>query len=335
MGPLSDRFGRRPVLIGGLILFLVATAFCRFAPSIEALIIARGFQAVGGCAGMVLSRAMVRDISSREGAASLLGYVTMGMAVAQMLGPVLGGFLDGFYGWRASFDLLFLMGAVVLAIALLSLKETNRTQQKNLAPKVLLDNHLALLGEVRFLAFALTGAFASGVFFAFLSGGPIIAQRVMGLSPVEYGLYFMLVAGSYAIGNYLSGRFSVQVGPRSMILYGNLFAVAGLALILPFLAAGWMHPMVLFGPMLLVSIANGLCLPNSFSGALSVRPDLAGTASGVAGSIQLLVGGLATVASGALIHLGIWPLVLLMLLLALLSLAAGMLANAMEARATG
>lgn len=333
IGPLSDRYGRRPILLAGLVMFLIATLFCRFATTIEGLIIARGFQAIGGCAGIVLGRAMVRDVSTRRGAASLLGYVTMGMALAQMAGPALGGFLDGFYGWRASFDLLLILGFAILVIVFVALRETNLNPQASLAPRQLIANHSSLAIEPRFWAYAATGGLASGVFFAFLGGGPLILQREMGISPLGYGLYFIMVALGYAGGNYLSGRFSDQLGTRRMITMGNVTALAGIALAVPLVATGIMHPLVLFGPMLISSFANGLCLPSAFAGALSVRPDLAGTASGMAGSLQLCVAAIVTVIVGAVIHLGIWSLVIFMLILAVAALVVGLAANRMEADA--
>ncbi len=333
IGPLSDRFGRRRVLLAGLTLFLAATLFCRSTTSIEALIIARGVQAIGGCAGMVVGRAIVRDVSTRTTAASLLGYVTMGMAIAQMIGPAIGGLLDGFYGWRASFDLLLLVGGLLLVLVVVKLRETNLTPQKSIAPRALLRTNIALLKEPRFWAFAMTGAAASGVFFAFLGGGPIISQRIMGLEAFEYGLYFSLIAAGYAVGNYLSGRFSVSVGPPRMIFCGNIISLCGLLLMMVLFLAGLVHPLVLFGTMLITSLANGLTMPNSISGALSVRPELAGTASGLAGSIQVFFGAVATVITGAFIHLGVWPLVLIMLVSAVVALISGLLANRMEAAA--
>ncbi|MFN3171481.1 MAG: multidrug effflux MFS transporter [Hyphomicrobiales bacterium] len=334
IGPLSDRFGRRPMLIWGMVIFLIATVFCRFATSIDGLIIARGFQAIGGCAGMVIGRAIVRDVASRDQAASLLGYVTMGMAIAQMIGPVIGGFLDGFYGWRASFDLLLLLGVALLVLVVTTLHETHQSKQTKFSPTALWNSHAALLGEPRFWAFSLTGAMASGVFFAFLGGGPIISQRELGLAPVEYGLYFTLIAAGYALGNYISGRFSVHFGPPRMILYGNVMALLAMVLMAALVAFGALHPLSLFGPMLLSSLANGLTMPNSISGALSVRPELAGTASGLSGSLQVMVGAMATVVVGWTLHLGLWPLITLMIVLAVLALIAGVTANALEMRAT-
>lgn len=334
IGPLSDRYGRRRILLIGLALFLVATVYCRMATSIEALIVGRAFQAAGACAGMVLGRAIVRDISTRETAASLLGYVTMGMAIAQMLGPALGGVLDGFYGWRASFDLLIVIGLGISIATVMALPETNLQPLPSFAPRALVRSHRALASEPRFWAFATTGALASAIFFAFLGGGPLIAQRELGLSPTGYGLYFAMLAAGYAVGNFLAGRFSESIGPPTMIFAGNIVSLVAMLGLAAMLLAGWLHPLTLFAPMLLSSLANGLCLPNTFSGALSVRPDMAGTASGLAGWLQVMMGAVATVLVGWFTHLGIWPLVIIMLTLSVLALLSGLVSNALERRAS-
>ncbi|MEM1286838.1 MAG: multidrug effflux MFS transporter [Pseudomonadota bacterium] len=323
VGPLSDRFGRRSTLIAGLCLFLVATVFCRFATSIEALLVGRAFQAIGGCSGMVLSRAMVRDVSTRDTAASLLGYVTMGMAMAQMMGPAIGGFLDGLYGWRASFDLLILLGLLVLGFAIFSLRETNLSPQASVAPRALIESHRALMGEPRFWGFAMTGAFASAIFFSFLGGGPIVAQRQLGLSPVGYGVYFAFIAAGYALGNFLSGRFSARIGSLRMMSLGNLLSVVAMVLLISFTFSEQIHPLMLFGPMMISSLANGLCIPSTFSGAMSIRPDLAGTASGMAGWTQVTLGAICTVLVSALLGSSLIALGIFMLVLSIIALAFG------------
>ncbi|MGD1887380.1 MAG: multidrug effflux MFS transporter [Cohaesibacteraceae bacterium] len=334
IGPLSDRYGRKPVLVVGLASFLAATLVCRFAPTIDILIIGRAFQAIGGCAGLVLGRAMVREVSSRDGAASLLGYVLMGMAISQIIGPTIGGVLDGVYGWQASFDLLFFIGVVLLGLRLFVLRETHHERTTSLAVSALARSHAALLSEGRFWAYSMTGALASSVFFAFVGGAPIISQRDFGLTPVTFGLYFAFIAAGYAAGNFLSGRYSTHIGTATMILYGNVLALAAVVLIAVLLGLGFWHPLSLFGPMFIVSLANGLTMPNSISGALSVRPDLAGTASGVSGSALVGMGALSTVVVGWTLHQGVWPLIIIMVGLAALALAAGLAANALEERAS-
>lgn len=330
VGPVSDRFGRRPTLVWGLVLFLIATLFCRFATSIEALIIARGFQAIGGCVGMVVGRAIVRDVADRSEAASLLGYVTMGMAIAQMSGPAIGGLLDGLYGWRASFDLLFLLGACLLAIVVVTLRETHHNRQRSLSFGALARSHITLLKEPGFWAFSLTGALAAGVFFTFIGGGPLITQRDYGMAPVDYGFYFAIIAAGYALGNYLSGRYAAQIGPPRMIAWGNILGLLAIVVMAGLLFLGVIHPLALFGPMFLSSFSNGFVMPNTISGALSVRPELAGTASGINGSLMVFIGAAATVIVGTVIHLGGWPFVLIMLAFAIAALAAGMWANHLE-----
>ncbi len=333
VGPVSDRFGRRPVLLWGLVLFLIATLFCRLATSIEMLIIGRGFQAIGGCVGMVVGRAIVRDVADRSHAASLLGYVTMGMAIAQMGGPAVGGLLDGLYGWRASFDLLLVLGAGLLAIVFFTLRETHHQRQTSLSVDALITSHLALCRVPLFWAFSFTVAFASGVFFCFIGGGPLITQREYGLEPHDYGFYFSLIAIGYAIGNYLSGRYTVFVGPRRMITAGNVVGLVAVIILATLVWADIKHPLAIFGPMFLSSFSNGLVIPNGISGAMSVRPELAGTASGINGSMMVLIGAIATVIVGAVSHLGSPALATTMVVFACAALIAGFWANALERRA--
>jgi len=318
LGSLSDRFGRRPILIGGLILFIIASAICTVAESIEMLIGARILQGGGGCVGIVLGRAVIRDRYDRDRAASMLGYVTMGFAMAPMVGPVIGGLLNDNVGWRSIFALQTALGIIVAVTSYLFLPETHDAA-KTAGDRPTLRHSFATLARIpAFWAYSLTCAFGTSVFFSFLGGTPFVATDMLGMTGTEYGLYFILVPGGFLIGNFLTARYSQRIGLYFMIVAGSLvalFAVLGMAAVF---AAGWYHPLALFVPMYAIGFANGLTLANALAGAVSVRPDLAGAASGLAGSMQIGFGAVATVVIGALLAAthSVLPLTICMALLA-------------------
>lgn len=299
MGPLSDRFGRRPALLAGLALFVLGSGLALAAQSIGALILARMLQGAGGSAGLVLGRAIIRDIYDRGRSASMIGYVTMAMVVAPMIAPGLGGVLDEAFGWRASFVLLVVLGLVVLAIVAITLPETRVAGV--MSGKGGLRSAgaaLVLLRYPAFLGYALCMACTSAMFFAFLAGAPYIMVEIMGRSPGEYGLYFVIGAFGYMAGNFMSGRYSERFGSQAMMLAGTVFALVGMGIMLALALAGVLTPLALFGPTILTAIANGLVLPNATASAVSIRPDLAGSAAGLSGALQLTMGALATVLIG-------------------------------------
>lgn len=300
MGPLSDRFGRRPVLLGGIGLFLAGSLAAALAPSIEALIVARIVQAVGGCAGIVLGRAIVRDTHSREASASMIGYITMVMVVAPMLAPLIGGYLDSWFGWRATFIAVLAVGGTVLALAWVLLHETHHHRTLGQGPLAMLRGFGVLLREPAFVGYAANVSFTSAVFFAFLAGAPYIMVELLQRPSSEYGLYFMLNAFSYMAGNFASGRLATRIGPDRMILAGSALAIAGVALLTLLTLTVPLAPLIIFAPVMLVGIANGLSLPSATACAISLRPDLAGTASGLVGFLQMMIGSLATLVVGAL-----------------------------------
>ena len=336
IGPLSDRHGRRPVLLWGLAIFILGSTVCTLADTIETMLVGRVLQAAGGCAGIVLGRAIVRDLFDRSQAASMIGYVTMGLAVAPMIGPALGGALDENFGWRTSSYLMVVLGIVVFVWAWFELHETNH----NRTPaggglRGLAQSYAVLARSSLFMSYAMTSAFTSAVFFSFLGGAPFIAAELLHMTPSTYGLYFMLVAGGYIIGNWTSGRFSARIGIGRMINGGN--AVLSVA-VLAIAAAFWMghlHPLSLFGPMFVVGLGNGMSLPNAIAGAVSVRPDLAGAASGFTGSMQIGAGAVTSalvgwLLSGVLWPGTIWPLVLVMAVCCCIAVGSGGVARLLE-----
>ncbi|MFP5478971.1 MAG: multidrug effflux MFS transporter [Alphaproteobacteria bacterium] len=312
IGPISDRFGRRKVLLWSLVLFLIATVGTLLATSATLFLIFRMAQAVIAAA-MVLSRAVVRDMVSDAEAASMIGYVTMGMSLVPMIGPVIGGVLDDLYGWQANFALLLILGAAVLALTWADLGETAALSNASLAEQV--RTYPALLASRRFWGYTLAAGFASGCFFAYLGGAPYVGDKVFGLSSTHVGVLFALTAIGYAAGNFFAGRYSVRVGMNKMILIGCVVTSAGLAVLALLTLARLSGPTVFFGLTIFMGLGNGICLPNANAGILSVRPELAGTASGLGGAI--LIGGGAALAALAGVLLGPgsseMPLILLML----------------------
>ncbi|WP_417684356.1 multidrug effflux MFS transporter [Roseibium sp.] len=321
VGPLSDRYGRRPVVLGGLVIYILGSALCLMAPTIEMLVLARLVQAVGACTGIALGRAIVRDLYHREEAASMIGYVTMGMTVGPMIGPVMGGILDASYGWQGGFYLMLGLGTVVLLAAWINLHETNHDKRANGGLSGLWRNYRALAEVPLYWAFALTAMFTSSVYFAYLGGAPYIAADKLGMTPAEMGVYFMIVAVGYIIGNGIAGRASARLGVLRMVLIGSaLPTVAVIFLIIDmWLGLFGTSALALFAPMFLVGLGNGICLPNAIAGAVSVRPDLAGAASGLSGSLQIGLGGatsalVAWMLSEAMWPAAVWPMALVMAL---------------------
>ncbi|MFN4275651.1 MAG: multidrug effflux MFS transporter [Ferrovibrio sp.] len=297
-GPLSDRYGRRPVLLWGLAIFCLGSLACTLAPSIEFLMVGRGLQAIGGCAGLVLGRAIIRDLYDRDRSAAMIGYVTMAMSLAPMFSPALGGYLDTLLGWRASFAFCVLAGAIVLAAVLLTLPETLAEPGLGEGIGPMLRSYASLLRSPAFCGYALQTAFTSGVFFAFIAGAPFVVVTVMGLPPSAYGLWFIVVSLGYLTGNFCTGRFAVRLGVDRMIAIG---AIIGLLGILALATTGWLGLLTLPGlflPMAVVALSNGLTLPNGTAGAVSVNPRAAGAAAGLSGALQMLVGAGAAVLVG-------------------------------------
>jgi DHA1 family bicyclomycin/chloramphenicol resistance-like MFS transporter len=318
VGPVSDRYGRRPVLLWAIAIFLIATLGCILAPTVEVFLAFRMLQAVV-VAGLVLGRAVVRDMYPADQAASQIGYVTMGMAVVPMIGPAIGGVLDETLGWQANFWMLAILGALVLALIWRDLGETAARGSASFAEQF--GEYPELFRSRRFWGYCSAAAFASGAFFAYLGGAPYVGSEVFGLSAGEVGLYFGAPALGYFFGNWISGRYSTRVGINGMILWGTILSATGLTLSLLLFLVGLKTALSFFGFMTFVGLGNGMVLPNATSGMLSVRPHLAGTASGLGGAIMIGGGAALSALAGALLTggNGAYPLILIMLTTSILA----------------
>ncbi|MBC7150155.1 MAG: multidrug effflux MFS transporter [Rhizobium sp.] len=321
IGPLSDRFGRRPTVIGSLVILLLATLVCMVATDIYTLVAARMLQ-TAVVAGIVLSRAIVRDMVPMEEAASMIGYVTMGMTIVPMIGPTLGGVLGDAFGWRANFVALFALGVVVLALVAADLGETNRNRSASFSAQF--RAWPGLLASPQFWGYTAVVTFTSGAFFAFLGGAPFIGATLMHMSPSTLGLQFIFIAAGYMAGNFVSGRYARRYGTSNMMLAGTIAMIVGTLVPAAFLLAGVGSALAFFGPQVIVGFGNGLTLPSANAGVVSVKPHLAGSASGLSGAIAMGGGaGTSVFASSILtVETGAMPMLLVMLACGVLAVAA-------------
>ena len=331
IGPISDRYGRRPVILGALAIFLIATVGTLLAPTVEVFLAFRMLQAVV-VAGLVLSRAAVRDMVDESQAASMIGYVTMGMALVPMIGPMIGGLLDEAFGWQASFLFLLACGVATFWLVWADMGETAKARPTSLRAQF--AEYPELLTSRRFWGYCAAAAFASGAFFAFLGGAPFVGAQVYGLSPALLGIYFAAPALGYALGNFLSGRFSVRVGINRMVLWGCLISAGGMTVLAALHLGGLNGPEVFFGFFIFVGLGNGMTLPNATAGMLSVRPRLAGTASGLGGAIMIGGGAALSALAGVLLvpGAGAMPLIAIMWATSLAAVGAILYVMARERR---
>ena len=321
IGPVSDKYGRRPVILAGLVLFLVATLGCMLSTSAEMFLGFRMMQA-SVVVTMVLSRAIISDIAPPERAASMIAYVTMGMAVVPMIGPAIGGILDESFGWKSNFVLLIILGTLILWLSWRDLGETAPKSDNTLGQQF--REYPELFMSQRFWGYALASGFASGVFFAYLGGAPFVGSEVYSLSPKQVGFYFGAPAVGYFLGNFFSGKFSSRIGVNNMVFWGSIVNLLGVLLSTVCISAGYSHPLGFFGFMIFVGLGNGMTIPNATAGMLAVRPHLAGTASGLGGAIMIAGGATLSALAGILLApgTGAYPLLWIMLSTAMLSIIA-------------
>ncbi len=329
--PLSDRFGRRPVILAALVIFVLATIAALFAPSAEWFHAARIVQAVVAT-GMALSRAVIRDMVPAEQAASMIGYVTMAMSVVPMIGPAVGGALDEVFGWQASFVLLIALGLLMIILIWADLGETAQPSGRSFAAQV--REYPELLASPRFWGYSSAASLASGSFFAYLGGAPFVGETVFHLSPAAVGYYFAAPAIGYALGNFIAGRWSVRFGINRMVLTGTVFSTLALTVGAVIAAIAPAHPLIFFTAVGLMAVGNGITLPNANAGILSVRPHLAGSASGLGGAMMIGGGAVLAAVAGPLLSetAGHYVLLTLMAISSALSILAILLVFRREAR---
>ncbi len=292
-GPLSDRFGRRPVLIAGLVVFLLGTLLCGLAWSVAALIFGRVLEACGACAGIVLGRAIIRDVYDREAAARGLAIVMMAMSLAPGISPAIGAYLAEWVDWRAIFGVLGILGAIVLALTVARLGETN-TQPARLHLVGMAGSCIVLLRSPQFLGFALCSACTTASWFTFIASAPHVLAEALDEPPSTYGLMILMPMATYIIGNAAAARFALRLGNLRMLILGRAIALTGAVVMTLWYVYAGLGIWAVFLPVALAEIGDGLSQPAALAAGLSIQPRLAGTASGLMGFLQMTVAAIGT-----------------------------------------
>ena len=294
-GPLSDRFGRRPVLLGGLALFTAAGVVTAIAPNAGVLIGARVLQSVGGCGGLVLGRAIVRDQATADRAAGQLALLTLVMSMAPAIAPVIGGYATAYLGWRSAFALLALLGAVAFGLILVWLPETVDTRGTGRGFSTMLHGSVRLLRSRAFLGYAIGGSCTTTSFYAFMSASPFIFENLLHRPPQEIGLYYLLLMGGVALGGFSANRMAGRVRPRTALRIANGLAIAAAAAFMLADLTGRLNVATVIVPVAVFMVGAGIASPFAVAGAVSVNPLAIGAASGMYGSMQMSYGVLCTV----------------------------------------
>lgn len=298
IGPLSDRYGRRPVMLIGMVVFTLGSVWCFWAQDIVGFLAGRMLQAAG-VVGIALSRAVVRDMHGPKEAASMLGYISMVMAIAPMTGPTIGGFLHEAFGWRSNFAVYGLIGAGLLWLTWRDLGETNTNRAATMGEQFV--TYPELLKSRRFWGYALCSSLSVGAFYIYITGIVLVGVAVFGLRPTTVGMTVGAIAVGFSLGSFLSGRLAKRVPLWTLMIGGRVVGLVGLSVGFVIVLAGFVHPVSYVGAVIFVGLGNGLTLPSTNSGAMSVRPKLAGSASGLSGAMSVAMGAALTSLTGAVL----------------------------------
>lgn len=297
-GPLSDRFGRRPVLIVALAVFLLGTLLAGIAPQIEWLITARVLQALGACGGLVLGRAMVRDGASTDQAARQIAFLVMAMTMTPALAPLVGGAITGWLGWRAIFAFLGVTGLALLVLTMLALPETNRQRIALPNPGAMIAVYGRLLRLPQFRALAIGGACMSTSMYAFFASSPFLFIEVLHRPATEIGAYYMVIVAGITLGSWIASRLTVGSRADMILPVAATLGLIGAGALLAIDRAGWLSVASMLGTVCIFSLGAGLASPVATARAIGVDPRAIGAASGLYGFMQMTVGALCTLLVG-------------------------------------
>jgi DHA1 family bicyclomycin/chloramphenicol resistance-like MFS transporter len=289
-GPLSDRFGRRGMLLAGLGLYVLASIGCWAAPSIEILILFRALQAIGACCAPVISRAIVRDVFARDDMARIMAYIIAAFSVTGIVAPSLGAVIEESVGWRGNFGFMALIGAGLLAAVLFVLPETLPAARRETAGLGrVVRNYATLLSDRRHLGYTLAGALSYSAYFVFSSVASFVLIDVAGISPTAFALFFAIVAAGYGVGSVTSARLARRLGLDRTVVVGLVVSLLGSLVLNGVAFTGTLDAYAISLPMAVVAVGLGMVFANLQTGAIAPFPNIAGAASSTSGFLQMLI----------------------------------------------
>lgn len=327
-GPLSDKYGRKPIMLLGLSITFIGSLICLLADSITLLILGRIVQAFGGAVGLVLARAIVRDVYGASEAARVIATLVMVMVVVPMLSPALGGELMARFGWQSVFVVIAVGSGIMFVLLQMSLPETLEESMPFEGVVSMLKTFGLLLSSSAFRGYAFCVAFVSVVFFSFISAAPEIMVSVLGRPPTEYGYYFVMIPLGFMAGNYVARHAGSSRDIDELINTGGAIALGGIAAAILLQLVGLHHPLALFVPIAVAVFGNGITLPNAQAAAINEFPKMAGSASGLTGFLQMFLSAIAAQGVALIFNGTVYPLLILMLVASLLSFSLFRLAMA-------
>jgi len=323
-GSLSDRYGRRPVLLSGLCLFLAGSAISALANSVLTLVLGRLIQAFGAGCGITLVRAIAQDVYGPGRLVKAIAYLTMAYTIGPMISPIVGGVLIDAFGWRSVFGFALGLGGVIAISAYFAVFESRPPSATKRSGNVLRD-YFELFRHLRFTAFVLQSGFMTGSFLVAATAASSLLKEVLHRSSTEFGLYFLLFPFGFLAGNFITSRIGDRIVNENMVLAGSLLALAAVATQSSLLLSGYVTPLTLFTPGFFITMAQGLSLSYAQAGAMATNPKLAGTAAGVGVFVQNLCGAVFAQLYGLLADGSPGPLTATTAISALLGLVVGAL----------
>jgi DHA1 family bicyclomycin/chloramphenicol resistance-like MFS transporter len=332
-GTLSDRYGRRPVLLSGLALFLVGSVISALAETTATLVLGRLVQAIGAGCALTLVRAIARDAYRADQLVKAIAYLTMFGTLGPMVSPTIAGVLIDTLGWRSTFGFAVLAGGTIAFIAYRVLYETHPSAQRAATADTVLQSYLALFSRIRFNAFVLQSGFTTGAFIVMATAAASLMTELLHQPATTFGLYFVMFPIGFAAGSLISTRVGMRLSTETMVLSGSILALAAISGQALALSAGLVVPLTFFLPGFFLTLAQGIAMPYGQAAAMAEIPRFAGTAAGIGVFMQNIGGAVFSQLYGALADGTPRPMMLIALLCGVLTVTVGAIPYLLKRRA--